>query len=46
MIQQVGVTLPETPPDRQHLLHVAFKKVTITTTIRASAAFHNSELLI
>ena len=29
MIQQVGVTLPETPPDRQHLLHVAFKKVTI-----------------
>jgi len=28
MIQQVGVTLPETPPDRQHLLHVAFKKKT------------------
>ena len=27
MIQQVGVTLPETPPDRQHLLHVAFNKV-------------------
>ena len=30
MIQQVGVTLPETPPDRQHLLHVAFNKVTTT----------------
>ena len=33
MIQQVGVTLPESPPDNQHLLHVAFKKVFITTTI-------------
>jgi len=26
MIQQVGVSLPASPPGRQHLLHVAFKK--------------------
>ena len=45
MIQQVGVTLPETPPDRQHLLHVAFNKVTRAIE-QVPNVFHNSELVI
>ena len=45
MIQQVGVTLPEAPPDRQHLLHGAFKKVIMTLLVTTCLHVVESSLI-